>query len=216
MVAVVGRSGAGKSLLAAVAGRLLDPDTGDVTLDGIPMASVGRAALRQAVVYAFDRPALFGGTPREAIAFGVSRPSTAQILAAARDAAASEFLRRLPAGLDTPSAQAPMSGGEIQRIGLARAFAHADQARLLILDDAMSSLDTVTEMHVSQALASHLGGRTCLIIAHRAATAARADLVAWLDRGQLRALRPHHELWADPRYRSVFTPGAVEPAAADG
>ena len=216
VVAVVGRSGAGKSLLAAVAGRLLDPDAGDVTLDGIPMASVGRAALRRAVVYAFDRPALFGGTPREAIAFGVSRPSTAQILAAARDAAASEFLRRLPAGLDTPSAQAPMSGGEIQRIGLARAFAHADQARLLILDDAMSSLDTVTEMRVSQALTSHLGGRTCLIIAHRAATAARADLVAWLDRGQLRALRPHHELWADPRYRSVFTPGAVELAAADG
>ena len=216
VVAVVGRSGAGKSLLAAVAGRLLDPDTGDVTLDGIPMASVGRAALRRAVVYAFDRPALFGATPREAIAFGVSRPSTAQILAAARDAAASDFLRRLPAGLDTPSAQAPMSGGEIQRIGLARAFAHADQARLLILDDAMSSLDTVTEMRVSQALTSHLGGRTCLIIAHRAATAARADLVAWLDRGQLRALRPHHELWADPRYRSVFTAGAVELAAADG
>ena len=109
-----------------------------------------------------------------------------------------------------------MSGGEIQRIGLARAFAHADQARLLILDDAMSSLDTVTEMHVSQALTGHLRGRTCLIIAHRAATAARADLVAWLDHGQLRALRPHHELWPDPRYRSVFTPGAVELAAADG
>jgi ATP-binding cassette, subfamily B, bacterial len=216
VVAVVGRSGAGKSLLAAVAGRLLDPDTGEVTLDGVPVASIGRAALRRAVVYAFDRPALFGGTPREAIAFGVSRPPTAQVLAAARDAAASEFLQRLPAGLDTPSAEAPMSGGEIQRIGLARAFAHADQARLLILDDAMSSLDTVTEMRVSQALTGHLGGRTCLIIAHRVATAARADLVAWLDRGQLRALRPHHELWADPRYRSVFTPGAVELAAADG
>ena len=216
VVAVVGRSGAGKSLLAAVAGRLLDPDTGEVTLDGVPVASIGRAALRRAIVYAFDRPALFGGTPREAIAFGASRPSSAQVLAAARDAAASEFLQRLPAGLDTPSAEAPMSGGEIQRIGLARAFAHADQARLLILDDAMSSLDTVTEMHVSQALTGHLRGRTCLIIAHRAATAARADLVAWLDHGQLRALRPHHELWPDPRYRSVFTAGAVELAAADG
>ena len=76
----------------------------------------------------------------------------------------------IPPGLDTPSAQAPMSGGEIQRIGLARAFAHASQARLLILDDAMSSLDTVTEMRVSQALTSHLGGRTCLVIAHRAAS----------------------------------------------
>src|SRR5580693_1960495 len=212
VVAVVGRSGAGKSLFAAVAGRLLDPDTGEVTLDGVPLPSIGRAALRRAVVYAFDRPALFGGTPREAIAFGVSRPSTAQILAAARDAAASEFLRRLPAGLDTPSAQAPMSGGEIQRIGLARAFAHADQARLLILDDAMSSLDTVTEMRVSRALTARLGHRTCLVIAHRAATAARADLVAWLDGGELRALRPHHELWQDPGYRCVF----MAPEAADG
>ena len=109
-----------------------------------------------------------------------------------------------------------MSGGEIQRIGLARAFAHADEARLLILDDAMSSLDTVTEMQVSAALTSQLGGRTCLIIAHRAATAARADLVAWLDEGKLRRLQPHHQLWQDPRYRCVFTPEAAGLAAVDG
>ncbi len=109
-----------------------------------------------------------------------------------------------------------MSGGEIQRIGLARAFAHAEQARLLILDDAMSSLDTVTEMQVSAAMASQFGGRTCLIIAHRAATAARADLVAWLDEGKLCGLQPHHELWQDPRYRSVFAPEAVGSAVTDG
>ena len=98
-----------------------------------------------------------------------------------------------------------MSGGEIQRVGLARAFAHADQARLLILDDPMSSLDTVTEMQVSRALTGRLGNRTRLIIAHRAATAARADFVAWLDGGKLRALAPHRDLWGDSRYRSVFT-----------
>jgi ATP-binding cassette subfamily B protein len=97
-----------------------------------------------------------------------------------------------------------MSGGEVQRIGLARAFAHADEARLLILDDAMSSLDTVTEMQVATALTARLGSRTCLITTHRAATAARADLVAWLDGGKLHPLRPHHELWQDPRYRAVF------------
>jgi ATP-binding cassette subfamily B protein len=108
-----------------------------------------------------------------------------------------------------------MSGGEVQRIGLARAFAHADQARLLILDDAMSSLDTITEQQVAAALTSRLGGRTCLIIAHRAATAARADLVAWLDGGKLRALRPHRELWHDPRYRAIFTPSAARLAADD-
>ena len=216
VVAVVGRSGAGKSLLAAIAGRLLDPDAGAVTLDGIPVAGIDRAELRRAIVYAFDRPALFGRTPREAIEFGVSRPSAARVLSAARAASAAEFLQRLPAGLDTPSDEAPMSGGEIQRIGLARAFAHADEARLLILDDAMSSLDTVTEMQVSEALTSQLGGRTCLIIAHRAATAARADLVAWLDEGKLRRLEPHHQLWQDPRYRGVFTPEAAGLAAADG
>ena len=216
VVAVVGRSGAGKSLLAAIAGRLLDPDAGAVILDGIPVASIDRAELRRAIVYAFDRPALFGRTPREAIEFGISRPSATRVLSAARAASAAEFLQRLPAGLDTPSDEAPMSGGEIQRIGLARAFAHADEARLLILDDAMSSLDTVTEMQVSEALTSQLGGRTCLIIAHRAATAARADLVAWLDEGRLGRLQPHHQLWQDPRYRRVFTPEAAGLAAADG
>jgi ATP-binding cassette, subfamily B, bacterial RamA/AmfB len=214
LVAVVGRSGAGKSLLAALAGRLLDPDAGEVTLDGISVARLDRAELRRAVVYAFDRPALFGRTPREAIAFGASHPAAARVLSAARDASAYEFLQRLPEGLDTPLDEAPMSGGEIQRLGLARALAHADQARLLILDDAMSSLDTVTEMQVSRALTARLGNRTCLVIAHRAATAARADLVAWLDGGQLRALRPHHALWQDPGYRSVFMSEPVHAAAA--
>ena len=75
-----------------------------------------------------------------------ARENRARVLSAARDASAYEFLQRLPEGLDTPLDEAPMSGGEIQRLGLARALAHADQARLLILDDAMSSLDTVTEM----------------------------------------------------------------------
>jgi ATP-binding cassette subfamily B protein len=214
VVAVVGRSGAGKSLFAALAGRLLDPDAGEVTLDGVSVARLDRTELRRAVVYAFDRPALFGRTPREAIAFGVSHPAAARVLSAARDASAYEFLQRLPEGLDTPLDEAPMSGGEIQRLGLARALAHADQARLLILDDAMSSLDTVTEMQVSRALTVRLGHRTCLVIAHRAATAARADLVAWLDGGKLRALRPHHALWQDPGYRSVFMSEPVHPAAA--
>jgi ATP-binding cassette subfamily B protein len=206
LVAVVGRSGAGKSMLAAVAGRLLDPDQGEVRLDGVPLASLDAAALRRAVVYAFDRPMLVGGTLRAAIAFGATCPAPARLLAAARDASAAEFVQLLPAGLDTPLAQAPMSGGEIQRIGLARAFAHADQARLLILDDATSSLDTVTEMRVSASLTGHFSGCTRLIISSRAATAARADLVAWLDGGRLRALAPHDKLWLDPGYRAVFAP----------
>lgn len=204
LVAVVGRSGSGKSLLAALAGRLLDPDQGEVRLDGTRLADIDRAHLRRAIVYAFARPALFGRTPREAIAFGLEQPAGPAVLAAARDAAAADFLLRLPAGLDAPLADVPMSGGQAQRVGLARAFAHAGQARVLILDDATSSLDTVTEMQVAAALTARLGGRTCLITTHRAATAARADLVAWLDGGKVHPLRPHRELWRDPRYRAIF------------
>jgi ATP-binding cassette subfamily B protein len=203
-VAVVGRSGAGKSTLAQLAGRLADPDQGSVTLDGTDLRVLSHRALRQAVVYAFERPELFGCTPYEAIAFGLERPADQRIMDAAADSQAAGFLARLPRWMRTPLADAPLSGGELQRLGLARAFAHAAAARLLILDDATSSLDTVTEMLVSQALTSQLSDRTRLIVAHRVTTAARADLVAWLDGGRIRALAPHRRLWADPEYRSVF------------
>ena len=126
--------------------------------------------------------------------------------AAARAACADAFVRRLPLGYDTPLDEAPMSGGERQRIGLARAFAHGE--RLLILDDATSSLDTVTERQVGRALAGELHGRTRLIVAHRVATAAAADRVIWLDGGRVRAYDSHHRLWRDPCYRAVFQVGA--------
>jgi ATP-binding cassette subfamily B protein len=206
-VAVVGRSGAGKSTLASLAGRLIDPDEGEITLDGVALRRLTRAALRHAIVYAFERPALFGQTPFEAISFGTFEPSWEHVLSAARNSRAAPFLARLPGGMQTPLDETPISGGEVQRLGLARAFAHAGRARLLILDDATSSLDTATEMLVSRVLTDQMSDRTRLIVAHRATTAARADLVAWLDRGQLRALAPHRELWADPHYRAIFGAG---------
>jgi ATP-binding cassette subfamily B protein len=203
-VAVVGRSGAGKSLLAGLAGRLLDPDEGEVTLDGLALPQLTRGELRRAIVYAFERPALFGATPFEAISFGAWQPTREQVLAAVRDSCCDAFLARLPHGIETPLDDTPMSGGEAQRIGLARAFAHAGDARLVILDDATSSLDTVTEMQVSGVLTDRMSDRTRLIVAHRAMTAARADLVAWLDGGRVRAVGPHSELWDDPHYRAAF------------
>jgi ATP-binding cassette, subfamily B, bacterial len=208
-VALVGRSGAGKSTLAQLAGRLADPDEGRVTLDGTDLRELSRASLRAAVVYAFDRPSLVGATPEEVISFGIATPAhgqltLGQLTAAAEDSQAAVFITRLPNALRADLAHAPLSGGEMQRLGLARAFAHAAAARLVILDDAMSSLDTVTEMQVSRALTERLRGRTRLIVAHRAATAARADLVAWLDEGRIRALARHEDLWRDAGYRALF------------
>jgi ATP-binding cassette subfamily B protein len=209
-VAVVGRSGAGKSLLAAVAGRLADPDQGQVLLDGVALTELSREQLRSAVGFAFERPALVGYTIEEVISFGSRGRIRANVKEAAAAARADTFIERLPQGYATELAGAPLSGGELQRLGLARAFARP--YRVLILDDATSSLDAVTEQQVGTVLASRNHGQTRLIIAHRAATAARTDLVAWLERGKVRSLRPHHELWRDPDYRALF--GAQTPSPA--
>ncbi|HZE00442.1 MAG TPA: ABC transporter ATP-binding protein [Pseudonocardiaceae bacterium] len=206
-VAVVGRSGGGKSLLAALAGRLADPERGQVLLDGVPLPDLPQAELRGAVGFAFERPALVGDTIDDVIRFGPGNPTAVTVRQAAASARADTFIERLPQGYRTELAAAPLSGGEMQRLGLARAFAHS--YRVLILDDATSSLDTVTERQVGAVLAGGHRNQTRLIIAHRAATAARTDLVAWLDRGNLRGLRPHSELWRDPDYRALFGAEAV-------
>ncbi|MCX5382734.1 ABC transporter ATP-binding protein [Streptomyces sp. NBC_00083] len=200
VVAVVGRTGSGKSALAAVAGRLADPEHGTVALDGVPLPALARTELRRAVGYAFARPTLLGATIGATIAYGAHDPGGAAVRDAARAACADDFIRTMPDGYATPCASAPLSGGECQRLGLARAFAH--RGRLLILDDATSSLDSATELKISQALLH--GGGTRLIIALKASTAARADLVVWLEDGRPRAVAPHHELYRLPDYRAVF------------
>ncbi|WP_219462100.1 ABC transporter ATP-binding protein [Nonomuraea rhizosphaerae] len=256
VTAVVGRSGAGKSLLAALAARLADPARGTVLLDGVPLRELDRVSLRRAVGYAFERPVLVGDTVGEAIGLGAlhldapriggrpeggrlgdwrseggrlgdgrpgdrrpeggrlgdRRPGSGGFVAferiseAAVAARADAFVRRLPAGYATPLSDAPLSGGERQRLGLARAFAQGE--RLLVLDDATSSLDTVTERQIGAALTADVRGRTRIIVAHRLATAAQADRVVWLDDGTVQGHAPHHELWRDPRYRAVFQGGA--------
>ncbi|MET9963433.1 ABC transporter ATP-binding protein [Streptomyces sp. NPDC006326] len=222
-VAVVGRSGAGKTLLAAVAGRLADPDAGQVLLDGVPLAELPAEVLRREVGHAFDRPVLLGATIAEAITFGSPPASEAApvpgtgrgagsgaVPAAARAAGADPFVRRLPHGYGTPLDEAPMSGGESQRLGLARAFYRA--GRLLVLDDATSGLDTLTARRVERALAREVRPGTRILITHRLSCAARADLVVWLEDGRIRATGPHEELWQDPGYRAVFAAG-VDTAA---
>jgi ATP-binding cassette subfamily B protein len=212
VVAVVGLSPAALSAIATIAGRLRDPDAGAVLLDGVPIGQLTRPALRDAVAYAFDRPVLLGDTIAEAIAFGRAEPTPRGVPEAARAACADLFVERLPEGYGTPLDDAPLSGGEAQRLGLARAFAHP--GRLLILDDATSSLDTVTEHQISEALASAPVGRTRLVIAHRASTAGRADLVAWIEGGRVRSLAPHETLWLDADYRAVFMADPLPTPAA--
>jgi ATP-binding cassette, subfamily B, bacterial RamA/AmfB len=202
VIAVVGRSGAGKSLLAALAGRLMDPERGTVLLAGAPLPTLSREALRRAVGYAFERPVLVGETLSDVIGLGCHAPDPETVHAAAQAACADAFIRRLPQGYGTSPDAAPMSGGERQRIGLARAFAQGQC--LLILDDATSSLDTVTERQVTAAMTGELCDRTRLIVAHRVATAASADRVVWLEGGRVRAFDRHQVLWKNPDYRAVF------------
>ncbi|MBV6696069.1 ABC transporter ATP-binding protein/permease [Kitasatospora aureofaciens] len=201
-LAVVGRSGSGKSLLAALPGRLRDPDEGAVLIDGVPVDALAPTELRHAVGYAFERPALVGRTVRDALAG--AGPAEA---AAAR---ADGFLRRLPRGWDTPLDELRLSGGELQRLGLAGLL--AQPARVVVLDDATSGLDLATEYQVTEALDRATLGRTRVVIAHRATVAARADLVAWLDAGRLRALARHVDLLADPDYRAALSDSTLHAA----
>ena len=167
--AVVGGSGSGKSVLAAVIARLRDPDEGAVLLDGVRAQAPGRETLRDAVGIATERPVLAGETLADAM--GPGRPRK-EVEAAAAKVGADGFAERLPEGYDTPLEAVPMSGGEAQRIGLARAWR---AERLLVLDDATGALDAVSELQIDEALAE--GSRTRITVTHKSEAAAQADLV---------------------------------------
>lgn len=203
--AIVGRSGSGKSVLAGVLGGLVTPDEGTAVLDGRPLEKLRPYELRAVVGYAFERPALLGATIGDAVGYG-SWAGEAAVRAACQAAQVHDLIVRLPHGYRTPLAETPLSGGEAQRIGLARAIAHSP--RVLILDDATASLDTVTEAAVEEEIARSLPGRTRIVVTHRAATAARADSVVWLEHGRIRAVGSHEALWRRPGYQAVFTEGA--------
>lgn len=207
-VAIVGESGVGKTTLTAMAGGLLAPDEGTVTFDGAPIGELRNEELRAAVTYAYERPHLLGTTIADALRYGNDTITDAQLRAALRSTGAEDFVARLPAQTGTQIADLALSGGELQRLGLARAACRP--ARLVIMDDALSSVDTATEAVISSALQQALRGSTRLLIAHRMSTAARADSVVWLHNGTLAGTGTHRELMAEPAYRAVF--GAAERA----
>ncbi|MFI6023964.1 ABC transporter ATP-binding protein [Amycolatopsis magusensis] len=201
-LAVVGKSGSGKSALVSVLGGLIRPEEGRVLLDGVSTGRLRPEVLRYYVAYAFERPALLGDSVAEAVSYG-TRAGEAAVRNACRAAQVHDLVVRLPDGYHTPLSETPLSGGEAQRLGLARAIVR--NPRVLVLDDATASLDTVTEVRVDEAIENALPGRTRVVVTHRAGTAARADLVAWLENGRLRGLGSHDALWREPGYRAVFT-----------
>jgi ATP-binding cassette, subfamily B, bacterial len=215
-VAVVGHSGAGKSTLAGLLGGLVEADEGQVLIDATPVGSLAPDELHEAVAYAFDRPARLGATVAELIALGkpaqdaTNEIGRARTTAAARAAHADEFIRRLPGGYDTPLELAPLSGGELQRLGIAQALARP--ARVLVFDDATSSLDMATELEVITAVEEASKGRTRLTVTQRVTTAARADLVLWLEAGRVRGYGRHEDLCRDPEYVATITPVLTEEA----
>ena len=212
-IALVGESGVGKTTLATLLGRLQDPDRGIVRIDGTPVAMWSSQALAGRLAYAFESPALLGDTVRDAITLGYDADD-AEVEAAARRVEADAFIRRLPDGYRTALDETPMSGGERQRLGLARAALR--DSPTLVLDDAMSSLDVATAARIFAALGSLSEERTSIIVAHRASTAATADLVAWLVDGRIERVAPHADLWDDPAYRAAFVATERDTAAAEG
>jgi subfamily B ATP-binding cassette protein MsbA len=194
-VALVGRSGAGKSTISAMLPRFFDPDQGRILLDGVPLPDIQLTDLRHQIAMVSQRVVLFNDTVRNNIAYGELRGvDDAAIEQAARDAHAWRFIEQLEYGLDTRLGQdgVQLSGGQRQRIAIARAL--LKDAPILILDEATSALDTESEHHIQQALEQVMVGRTTLVIAHRLSTIEKADRILVLDQGQLIEQGSHQEL----------------------
>ncbi len=194
VVALVGPSGAGKSTVASLLLRFWDPTRGRIAWSGRNIREISLAALRGAIGFVPQEPTLFSGTVYENIAYGRPEAGREEIEEAARAAYADEFIERLPERYETLVGEkgVRLSGGQRQRLAIARVVLKAP--RILILDEATSSLDTESERLVEEALASLMKGRTTLIIAHRLRTVQRADRLLVLEGGRVVEEGPHEQL----------------------
>jgi len=196
MIGLVGHSGSGKSTLVNLICRFYDVTEGAVFIDGVDVRSVPVAEFRRNIGLVLQEPFLFFGTIAENIAYGKPDATREEIIAAARAAHAHEFILRLPHGYDSLVGERGqgLSGGERQRISIARAL--LIDPRILILDEATSSVDTETEKEIQRALDNLVRGRTTIAIAHRLSTLRKADRLVVMDRGKIVELGNHDQLMA--------------------
>jgi ATP-binding cassette, subfamily B, bacterial len=204
-VALVGATGSGKSTLAHLIPRFRDPVSGAVLLDGVDVRQVSLDELRHEVSVVFQETFLFSTAIRANIALGSPEATDEQVRLAARLAQAHEFICDLADGYDTVVGERgfSLSGGQRQRIALARAVVR--DPRVLILDDATSSVDAVVEAEIQQALRRVMAGRTTIIVAHRTSTLALVDRVVYVEQGRVAAVGAHEDLVREiPGYRRVL------------
>ncbi|MGD1065804.1 MAG: ABC transporter ATP-binding protein [Vulcanimicrobiaceae bacterium] len=196
VVALVGPSGAGKSTIVNLVPRFYEPQRGRITLDGVDTARMRLAELRDAIAIVPQETQLFNGTIADNIRYGRLAASPDEIVAAAREANADEFVQRLPDGYATVVGERGirLSGGQRQRIAIARAILR--DPRILILDEATSALDSHSEALIEQALDRILPGRTTLIIAHRLSTIRRATKILYIEEGRVSETGTHESLLA--------------------
>jgi len=207
-VALVGATGSGKTTLASLVPRLYDPVEGRVSIDGTDVSTVDLESLRREIALVSDDAFLFSATLRENVAYARPDATDEEILDAAERAGLAEFVSALPDGYETRVGERglTLSGGQRQRVAIARAL--VANPRILILDDATSSVDATTESKIKEALREVMRGRTTFVIAHRLSTISLADEIVVLEEGRLACRGTHAELLeSSPLYREIAEKG---------